>query len=183
MLISAQCITDSGFRYWMQEVQPQNGFIFYNTIDKLQYSAFKFMQEGHINLMGPCPFLTASQVSLTISSDSTTSIKVSVALKQIYKTNFSHSSDLSSSIVLTLSISPDEQIKDLAANALTNQWASSFLQNVYDFMASYQSQHTTCPATILLFQFVKSGLAITNVPGEALDQWDVYLIEELIQPN
>ena len=133
--------------------------------------------------MGPCPFLTASQVSLTISSDSTTSIKVSVALKQIYKTNFSHSSDLSSSIVLTLSISPDEQIKDLAANALTNQWASSFLQNVYDFMASYQSQHTTCQATILLFQFVKSGLAITNVPGEALDQWDVYLIEELIQPN
>ena len=98
---------------------------------------FKFMQEGQINLMGPCPFLTVSQVSLTISSDSTTSIKVSVALKQIYKTNFSHSSVLSSSIVLPLSISLDEQIKDLAANALSTQWASSLLQDVYDFMASY----------------------------------------------
>ena len=169
----------------MKEVQPQNGFIFYNTTDKLQYGAFKSMQEGQINLMGPCPFPTDSRLSPTSSSDSATSIKVSIALKQMYKTNFSRNSDLSSSIsiVPTLRVSPEEQIKDLTADALSTQWASSLLQDVYDFMASYQSQHATCPATIPLFRFVKSGLAITNVPGEAPDNRDVYLIEELIRPN
>ena len=185
-LISAQCVANSGFVDWMQEVQPQNGFIFFNTTDKLQYGAFKSMQEGQIDLVGPCPFPTVSRLSPTTSSEGATSIKVSVALKQMYKSNFSHSSNLSSSVVPvpTLSISPDEQIRDLAADALSTQWASSLLQDVYDFMDSYhQSQPMTCPVTIPFFQFVKSGLAITNVPGEDPDHRRAYLIEELIRPN
>lgn len=166
----------------MQEVHPQNGYIFFDTTDKLQYGAFKSMREGQIDLLGgPCPFPT---ISPTISNEGATSIKVSVALKQTYNSNFSHSIDLSSHAVPTLSVSPDEQIKDLAADALSTQWASSLLQDVYDFMDLYHQSHSkTCPEMIPLFKFVMTGLAITNVPGEALEHREVYLIEELIQPS
>jgi hypothetical protein len=133
----------------MQEVHPQNGFIFFNTTGKLQYGSFKSMQEGQIDLTGPCPFPT---ISPTISSDSATSVKANVALKQLYKPNFSHGSDLSLSVVPTLSVSPEEQIKVLATDALSTQWAGSLLQEVYNCMACYhQSSHATCPVTIQQF--------------------------------
>ena len=152
----------------MQEVQPQNGFILFNTAQKLQYGAFKSMREGQINLVGPCPFQSISGTT-------------SVALKQPYKINSSHS-DLSSSVVPTLSVSLDEQIKDLAADALSIQWATALLQDVYDFIALFhRSRGITCPVAIPQFRFVKSGPAITNVPGVAPDDKEAYLIEELIR--
>jgi hypothetical protein len=167
----------------MQEVHPQNGYIFFNTTDKLQYGSFKSMREGQIDLVGPCPFPAISP-TISESSDSATAIKADVALKQPYKPNFSHSSDLSSSAVPTLSVSPEEQIKELAADALSTQWATSLLQEVYDFIDCYhRSSHSTCPVTIPQFRFVKSGLAITNVPGVPPERREVYLIEELIRSN
>ena len=47
----------------------------------------------------------------------------------------------------------------------------------------HQSHYKTCPEMIPLFKFVMTGLAITNVPGEAPECREVYLIEELIQPS
>jgi hypothetical protein len=89
---------------------------------------------------------------------------------------------LSSSAVPTLSLSPDEQIKVLAADALSIQWASSLLQEVYDFIASFQwSQHATCPLKIPQFRFVAAGLVITNVPGVTPEKKEAFLVEELIQ--
>ncbi|KAI9445969.1 hypothetical protein H4582DRAFT_1804345 [Lactarius indigo] len=148
----------------MHKAQPQNGFVLFNMAQKLQYGAFKSMKEGKIDLTGPSPFPTAS-----------------VALKQPYLSNHSHTSDVSSSVALTLSLSPDEQIRDLAADALSIQWADSLLEDVYSFMASYhQSHNVTCPVTIPQFRFVKSGLAITNV---APAQKEVYLVKELIHSS
>ncbi len=171
LLISAQCITDSGFGEWMHEVQPQNGFILFNTAQKLKCGAFKSMREGQIDLVGLCPFPTTSSKGAAL-----------IALKQPYLANHSHSSDLSSSAVPTLSLSPDDQIRDLATDALSIQWATSLLQDVYDFVASYhQSRRVTCLAIIPQFRFIKSGLAITNVLGAAPEQKEVYLVEELIQ--
>ena len=151
----------------MHEVKPQNGFIIFNKAQKQQHGAFKSMQQGQIDLVGAHPFST-------MPSNGT----VSVTLKQPYLANYSHSSDLSSSAVLTLSLSPDEQMQELAAEALSIQWASSLLEDVYDYIASYhQSHHTTCPVKIPQFRFVKSGLAVTNV---ALEKKEVFLVEELI---
>jgi hypothetical protein len=155
----------------MHEVQPQNGFIFFNEAQKLQYGAFKSMREGQIDLVGQCPFPTTSSQGAT-----------PIALKQLYLPNYSHSSDLSSSIVPTLSHTPDQQIRDLAADALSIHWASSLLQDVYDFVASYHRSHrVTYPETIPQFRFVRSGLAITNAPGVAPERKEVYLVEELIR--
>lgn len=154
----------------MQEVQAQNGFILYNTSQKPQYGAFKSMLEGQIDLMGAaCPFLATSATF--------------IALKQPYLLNHSDS-DLSPSVVPvpTLALSPDDQIKELAADALSIQWASSLLQDVYAFIASYhKNQQTTCPITIPQFRFVKAGLAVTNVPGVAPEKKEAFLVEELIQ--
>ncbi|KAF8256670.1 hypothetical protein EI94DRAFT_1443232, partial [Lactarius quietus] len=62
------------------------------------------------------------------------------------------------------------------------QWATALLQDVYDFIALYHQSHSiTCLVAIPQFQFVKSGLAITNVPGVAPDDKEAYLIEELIR--
>lgn len=159
----------------MQGVQPQNGYILFNTGDKPMYGAFKSMREGQIDLVGPHPFPTIGGATLTTAL---------VAIKQTYQSNFSHSSDLSAVAVPTLSISPEQQIKDLAADALSIQWATALLQDVYDFIALYhQSHETICPVKIPPFQFVKSGLAITNAPGLAPERKEVYLIEELIQPK
>ncbi|KAH9046217.1 hypothetical protein EDB84DRAFT_1265326 [Lactarius hengduanensis] len=163
-LISAQRVTDSGFGEWTQKVQPQNGFIFFNTTQKLQYGAFKSMREGQLDITGLSPFPNKG-----------------VALKQPYLSNYSRTSDLSSSAAPILSLSPDEQIKDLAADALSIQWASSLLDDVYDFVALYHQSHVTCPVTIPQFRFVKSGLAITNTPGAAPVQKEAYLVEELIR--
>ncbi|KAF8271793.1 hypothetical protein EI94DRAFT_1697990 [Lactarius quietus] len=146
-----QHVTESGFRDWMQEVQPQNGFILFNAAQKQQYGAFKSMHEGKINL----PYLPNDYIG---------------------------DSDLSSSTILTHTLSPDEQIKELAADALSIQWASSLLQDVYDFIAFYyQSHQTTCPENIPQFRSVKSGLAVTNVASVAPEKKDVYLVEELIR--
>ncbi|KAI9434818.1 hypothetical protein H4582DRAFT_1818383 [Lactarius indigo] len=165
LLISAQCVTDSGFREWTQKVQPLNGFVFYNTTQKLQYGAFKSMREGQLDITGPLPFPNKG-----------------VALKQPYLSNYSHTSDLSSSAAApTLSLSPDEQIKTLAADALSIQWASSLLEDVYDFVVFYHQSHVHCPVIIPQFRFVKSGLAITNTPGVAPTQKEAYLVEELIR--
>jgi hypothetical protein len=132
------------------------------------------MREGKIGLVGVYPFPTTSSKGPT-----------SITLKQPYLSNdYSGDSDLLSSIVPTLSLSPDEQIKELAADALSIQWASSLLQDVYDFIAFYhQSRNTTCPVKIPQFRFVKSGLAVTNVAGVAAEQKEVYLAEELIRPE
>ena len=168
LLISAQHATDSGFGDWVQEVQPQNGFVLFNTAQKFQFGAFKSMWEGKINPVRPYPFQWISSTTL-------------IALMQLYKINSSHL-DLSSSVVPTLSISLDEQIKNLAADALSIQWATTLLQDVYNFIALYhQSHYITCPVAIPQFWFVKSGLMITKVPGVALDDKEADLIEELIQ--
>ena len=130
------------------------------------------MREGQIDLVGAHPFLATSGKGTT-----------SIALKQPFLSNdYNSDSDLSSSTAPTLSLSPDEQIKDLAADALAIQWASSLLQDVYDFIAFYhQSCHATCPVKIPQFRFVKSGLAVTNVAGMAPEKKEVYLVEELIR--
>ncbi|KAI9444444.1 hypothetical protein BJY52DRAFT_1128184, partial [Lactarius psammicola] len=74
------------------------------------------------------------------------------------------------------------QVKELAADALSIQWASSLLQDVYDFIVLYHQSHgVACPMTIPQFQFVTSGLAMTNVPSAAPKQKGVYLVEQLIQ--
>jgi hypothetical protein len=171
LLISAKSVTDSGFRDWMHEAQAQNGFILFNASQKQQYGALKSMKEGQLNLIGAtCPFPTTSN-GVT-----------SVALKQSYLPNYSHSSDLSSSAVPTLSLLPNEQIKDLAVEALSIQWAMSLLEDVYTFIASYHwSQQATCPIKILQFRFVKAGLVVTNVPSTAPEKKEVFLVEELIQ--
>ncbi|KAH8980139.1 hypothetical protein EDB92DRAFT_1805906, partial [Lactarius akahatsu] len=107
-----------------------------------------------------------------------------VALKQPYLSNHSSSSDLLSSLIPTLSLSPEGQVKELSADALSIQWASSLLQDVYDFIALYLKSHAvSCPMSIPVFRFVTCGLAMTNVPGATPRQKEVYLIEELIQPD
>ncbi|KAH8991704.1 hypothetical protein EDB92DRAFT_1759758, partial [Lactarius akahatsu] len=107
-----------------------------------------------------------------------------VTLKQPYLSNHSSGSDLSSSIIPTLCLSPEGQVKELSADALSIQWASSLLQDIYDFIESYHKSHPlTCPATIPVFQFVTCGLAMTNIPGATAQHKEVYLVEELIQPD
>ena len=160
----------------MHEVHPQNGFILFNTAQELWFGAFKSMREGQIDLVGSCPFSS--------TPGSGKSSAALAALKQSYLSNRGSGSDSSSSIISTLSLSPDSQVKELAADALSIQWASSLLQDVYDFIASYHRSHgATCPVTIPQFRFVNSGLAMTNVPGAAPKQKDVYLVEELIQSD
>ncbi|KAH9014256.1 hypothetical protein EDB84DRAFT_1277767 [Lactarius hengduanensis] len=157
----------------MDEVCPQNGHIFFNTAQQLRCGAFKSMREGQINLVGSCPFLSTPGSGAAL-----------VALKQPYLSNNGGDSDSSSSGISTLALPPDSQVKELAADALSIQWASSLLQDVYDFIASYQQIHTiTCPVTIPRFRFVTSGLAMTNIPGAAPKQKDVYLVEELIRSD
>ncbi|KAF8258593.1 hypothetical protein EI94DRAFT_1707853, partial [Lactarius quietus] len=118
-----QHVTESGFRDWMQEVQPQNGFILFNAAQKQQYGAFKSMHEGKINL----PYLPNDYIG---------------------------DSDLSSSTILTHTLSPDEQIKELAADALSIQWAIPICQIR---IGSYQCGQV------------------------APEKKDVYLVEELIR--
>ncbi|KAH8999867.1 hypothetical protein EDB86DRAFT_2802278 [Lactarius hatsudake] len=164
----------------MSKVYPENGFIFFDTSQNYQYGAFKSMQEGKIELPGLGPHETLSTSASGDSGRSTTL----VALKQPYLSNHSSGSDLSSSVILTLPLSPEGQVKELSANALSIQWASSLLQDVYNFIDLYHKSHpTTCPATIPVFQFVTCGLAMTNVPGATPQHKEVYLIEELIQPD
>ncbi|KAH9023136.1 hypothetical protein EDB84DRAFT_1271750 [Lactarius hengduanensis] len=164
----------------MSTVHPENGFIFFNTSQNYRYGAFKSMREGQIELPGLGP---RESVSTSASSDSGR-CTTSVALKQPYLSNHSSSSDLSSSVIPTLSLSPEGQVKELSADALSIQWASSLLQDVYDFIALYLKSHAvSCPASIPVFRFVTCGLAMTNVPGATPRQKEVYLVEELIQPD
>ena len=88
----------------MQEVHPQNDFILFNTAQKCRYRAFKSMWEGQINLGGHCPFLStqASSHAATVAS---------IALKQPYLPNYISTSDSSTSMVSTLCLSPDDQVK------------------------------------------------------------------------
>jgi hypothetical protein len=162
----------------MHEICPQNGFILVNTAQKPQYGAFKSMREGQIDLVGPCPFLSTPALG--------NSSAAFVALKQPYLFNRGSGSNSSSSVASTLGLSPDGQVKELASEALSIQWASSLLQDVYDFVASYLQSGgvtRTPPMTIPQFRFIKSGLAITNVPGAAAWEKEVYLVEELIQSD
>jgi hypothetical protein len=95
-LISSHYITKSGFRDWMKDIHLQNGFILFNTAQKCQYGAFKSMQEGEIDLIGPSPFLS------TLASNYHAVTAASVALKhfkQPYMPNHNSNSDLSMSLV------------------------------------------------------------------------------------
>ena len=162
----------------MREVHPQNGFILFNTAQKCQYGAFKSMQEGQINLVGPCPF------SSTPASSSHAATVVSVALKQPYRPNHNSTPDSSISIVSTLCLSPDDQVKELVADSLSIQWAGALLQDVYNFIVEYHQCHSvTCPVTIPQFRFVTFGLAMTNTPGTPPTQKEVFLVEELIRQD
>ena len=162
----------------MQEVHPQNGFILFNTAQECQRGAFKSMREGQIDLVGPCPFLS------TPAGGHATTV-ASVALKQPYLPNHNSTSNSSMSMVSTLCLSPDDQVKELAADSLSIQWAGALLQDVYDFIAEYHRSHAgvTCPVTIPQFRFVTSGLAMTNIPGTPPKQKEVFLVEELIQQS
>lgn len=166
----------------MHVVQPQNGFIYYNTAQQPQHGAFKAMREGQIDLLGErLPFL-----STPADAPASEPGRCHVALKQPYLPNpRSGSSDpYSPPPISILALSPDDQVKELAADALSIQWAAALLQDVYDFVASYQERYrVTCPTKIPLFRFVTSGLAMTNIPGaEPLDK-EVFLIEELIKSD
>ena len=84
-------------------------------------------------------------------------------------------------MVPTLALSSDKQIKDLAANTLSIQWASSLLQDMHTFIAScHENQLTMCLYTIPQFWCVMVGLVVTNIPGVALEKKEVILMEELI---
>ena len=165
----------------MHIVQPQNGFIYYSTAQQLQRGAFKGMREGQIDLLGErLPFL-----STPADAPASESGRCRIALKQPYLPNpRSSSSDSSSPAISALAISPDNQVKELAADSLSIQWAAALLQDVYDFIASYQQRHSvTCPVKIPLFRFVTSGLAMTNFPGEEPSHKEVFLVEELIKSD
>ncbi|KAH9009814.1 hypothetical protein EDB84DRAFT_1545639 [Lactarius hengduanensis] len=154
----------------MDNVQPINGYISFNAAQKLKYGAFKSMREGRINIIGQCPF------------PATTGGTAPVALKQPYMDNPGTMDADSSSAILTLSLSPDDQVRELAADALSTQWANSLLRDVYDFISEYQKQtDTICPMEIPVFRFVAAGLAVTSFPGATSDNKEVFLVEELIQ--
>ena len=137
----------------MDDVHSTNGYIFFNVAQKLKYGAFKSMQEGQIDIV-QCPFLTVAGAAL-------------VALKQPYMDNpGTTEDDTSFAIPLMLSLSPDDQVRELTADALLMQWANSLLQDVYDFISEYKNQASTrhldtCP-DIPSFQFVTTGLAVTD---------------------
>ena len=117
-------------------------------------------------MVGPCPFPLVAGVAL-------------VALKQPYMDNPGTMDADSSSAIPTLSLSPDEQARELSADALSTQWANSLLRDVYDFISEYQKHaNTACPAEIPQFRFVTAGLAMTTFPS---DNKEVFLIEELIR--
>ena len=168
----------------MHEVHPQNGFILYSTTQILQYGAFKEMREGQIDLVGPSPFPSTPASGDGNSHSHTTS--VTVTLKQPYLPNRSvnRGLDSMSSLISTLPLSPDKQVKELAADSLSIQWAGALLQDIYDFVVSYHQSHsTTCPITNPQFWFFVTGLAMTNIPGKGPEEKEVYLVEELIQSN
>ncbi|KAH9031731.1 hypothetical protein EDB84DRAFT_1492201 [Lactarius hengduanensis] len=135
-------------------VQPINGYISFNAAQKLKYVPFP----------------------------ATTGGTAPVALKQPYMDNPGTMDADSSSAILTLSLSPDDQVRELAADALSTQWANSLLRDVYDFISEYQKQtDTICPMEIPVFRFVAAGLAVTSFPGATSDNKEVFLVEELIQ--
>ncbi|KAI9440294.1 hypothetical protein BJY52DRAFT_1129061 [Lactarius psammicola] len=91
--------------------------------------------------------------------------------------------DLSlAAIPATLLLSSDDQVRELAADALSTQWANSLLQDVYDFISEYQKQNdSVCPVDVPLFQFVTVGLAVTSFLNAAPHNNEVFLVKELIQ--
>ncbi|KAH8981628.1 hypothetical protein EDB92DRAFT_1805123, partial [Lactarius akahatsu] len=78
-------------------------------------------------------------------------------------------------------------VRELAADALSTQWANSLLRDVYDFISEYQKQtDTICPMEIPVFWFVAAGLAVTSFLGATFlgattDSKEVFLVEKLIQ--
>ena len=113
-------------------------------------------------MVGPCPFPIVAGAA-------------PVALKQPYMDNPGITDADSSSVILTLSLSPDDQARELSADALSTQWANSLLQDVYDFISEHQNHANT---EIPQFCFVTVGLAMTTFPS---DKKEVFLIEELIR--
>jgi hypothetical protein len=169
----------------MHNVHPLNGFIYYSTAQKLQRGAFKAMRKGQIDLLGQLvkqlPFLPTP--AHAPASESGNNNRCRVALKQPYLSNPRTSSD-SSSVISVLAVSPDNQVKELAADSLSIQWAAALLQDIYEFIVSYHQKHgVKCPVKIPVFWFVTSGLAMTNVPGAEPSNKEVFLIEELIQSD
>ena len=156
---------------WMDDVTPTHGYISFDVTQKLKYGAFKSMREGRINLVGlvgPCPFPMVAGAP-----------GPSVVLKQPYMDNPGTIDADSSSAIPTLSLSPDDQARELSADALSTQWADSLLRDVYDFISEYQKQaNTTCPVKIPSFRFVTTGLAMATLPS---NKREIFLVEELIR--
>lgn len=71
---------------------------------EMLYGAFKSMWEGQIDLGGHCPFLSTQ-------ASSHAAMVASIALKQPYLPNYISTSDSSMSMVSTLCLSPDDQVK------------------------------------------------------------------------
>ncbi|KAF8259280.1 hypothetical protein EI94DRAFT_1707232 [Lactarius quietus] len=152
-LISTCGITESAFGDWMHEVHPQNGHLTFSTADKPQCGAFKAMREGQIALVGSSPF-SSKPVSKSLAGDSHAA---SVALKQPFRRNPHTDSDLPSSMVSNLSVLPENQVKELASDSLSIQWASTLLRDVYNFIKAYLQTHpgATCLIPIPQFRFVQ----------------------------
>jgi hypothetical protein len=151
---------------WMDNIQPTDGYIYFNVAQKQKYGSFKSMREGRINLVPTCPFPMVAGAAL-------------VALKQPYMDNPRITDSDSSAIPATLALSPNDQAQDLSADALSTQWANSLLRDVYDFITEYNKHtNTAYPEEIPQFRFVTVGLAITTFPSE---KKEVFLVEELIQ--
>ena len=167
----------------MHEVQPKNGYILYNSTQILQYGAFKEMREGQIDLVGQSPFSSTPASSHGNGNSHTGPVAVTLKQPYLHNRNINHGLDSLSSLLSTLPLSPDNQVKELAADSLSIQWAGALLQDVYEFVASYQSGSATLPFAIPQFRFVVSGLAMTNIPGKGPEEKEVFLVEELIRSN
>src|SRR5260221_14633 len=74
-----------------------------------------------------------------------------------------------------LSVLPDNQVKELAMIP-SNQWASTLLQDIYDFVKVYLQTHhdVTCPMPILQFHFVITDHVMADIPGLRLEKKEVF---------
>ncbi|KAH9927323.1 uncharacterized protein B0H18DRAFT_974566 [Fomitopsis serialis] len=155
----------------MRETQPVAATMFYNTGHRVQSGAFKTMRRGRIN---PSPF-----------EPSISSPDGRVAVKQLRNST-------ATSISSGSSVQPDdsdhvtvltEHVAQLVTDVLATLWADALLRAVYEFIDTYEAKHrSTFPWEIPRFRYVRTGLAVTNVPDSAMRPRDkaVYLVEELI---
>ncbi|KAH9830598.1 uncharacterized protein C8Q71DRAFT_360388 [Rhodofomes roseus] len=147
----------------MHGTRPVTATMFYNAGHRVQSGAFKTMRRGRID---PSPFS---------SSDGR------VAVKQLR-------ANTSSSVASGSAVQPNEpvteRIAQLVTDVLATLWADALLQAVYDFIHAYEAEHhAPCPLEIPRFRYVRTGLAVTNIPDARPGDKVVYLVEELIDPE